>query len=283
MNRFENKVVIVTGSSMGIGKAVATELLERGAKVIINGRDPKRLQLAHEDLLTISPNVSMFAADVSDAQSCDQLIRHAINRFGQLDVLINNAGISMEGELEDVQTDVFRKVIDVNVLGVAFATRAALPWLRESGGSVLFVSSVAGIHGLPSFSPYSCSKMALTGLAESLKIELHGSGVHVGIAYLSFTENDPEKKIYDVKGNLVPQPKNRVDVPTTPPDVVARQILKMIEKRRFKKVFSPLGKLIAFTARICPPLFRLIIRIKYQKYHNDQSSGDVNNLEHGIG
>lgn len=267
---------------MGIGKAVAIELLNRGAKVVINGRNATRLQATHEDLLLVSPNVSMFAADVSDAQACDQLIRHAINRFGQLDALINNAGVSMEGEFEELQPEVFQKVMDVNFLGVALATRAALPWLRKSGGSAVFVSSIAGVYGLPSFSPYSCSKMALTGLAESLKIELHGSGVHVGIAYLSFTQNDPDKKIYDAQGNLIPQPK-RIDVPTTPPDVVARQILKMIEERRFKKIFSPLGMLIAFTARFCPPLFRLIIRLKYQKYINDQSSGEVNKLEHGIG
>ena len=280
-NSFKNKVVIVTGSSMGIGKSVAAELLQSGAKVVINGRNPERLQQTYETLLCNNPDsITMFAADVSNSAECDQLIRHAVNQFGRIDVLINNAGISMEGELEELQADVFQRVMDVNVVGAAFATRSALPWLKRSGGSVLFVSSVAGVYGLPGFSPYSCSKMALTGLAESLHLELHGSGVHVGIAYLSFTQNDPDKKIFDVDGNLIPQPQ-RINMAAMPPDIVARRILKMIIQRRFKQTFSPMGKLIAFTARVCPSLFRLIIRLQYQKYR-DQTSDNVNNLKHGI-
>ena len=152
--------------------------------------------------------------------------------------------------------------------------------LRASGGSVIFISSLAGLYGLPSFSPYSCSKMALTGLAESLRNELHGTGVHVGIAYLSFTENDPEKTIYDASGNIVPLPKRSV-LRAEPVDLVASQILQMIDQRTFKRVFSPMGKLIAFTSRFFPSLFSFLVRQRYRKYRDSQDSDSISNLELG--
>jgi len=281
MNSFNDKVCVVTGSSMGIGRELAIQLLAAGARVIINGTNASRLQKTLDSLQAYGDQVSMCVADVSNIEDCNHLIRHAMNRHGRLDVLINNAGLSMEGELEELQPTVIQRLMDVNLVGPAQTTKIALPLLRETGGSVIFVSSLAGLYGLPSFSPYSCSKMALTGLAESLRNELHGSGVHVGIAYLSFTENDPEKTIYDANGNIIPLPKRTI-VRAEPVELVASQILQMIEQRTFKRVFSPMGKLIAFTSRFFPSLFGLLIRLRYRKYRDSQNADSIDNLEHGI-
>ena len=285
MKSFKDKVCVVTGSSKGIGKEIAIQLLKAGAKVIINGTDPDRLQKTFDSLqayVSTCDQVSMCVADVSSTEDSNRLIRHVLNRHGRLDVLINNAGLSMEGELEEIQPSVFQRLMDVNLVGPAQTTKIALPLLRETSGSVVFISSLAGLYGLPGFSPYSCSKMALTGLAESLRNELHGTGVHVGIAYLSFTENDPEKTIYDANGNIVPIPKRTVMRPE-PVNLVASQILQMVEQRTFKRVFSPMGKLIAFTSRFFPSLFGLLIRLRYRKYRDSQNSDSLENLEHGIG
>ena len=285
MKSFNDKVCVVTGSSMGIGRELANQLLGAGAKVIINGTNASRLQKTLDSLQAhgdYSDQVSMCVADVSNIEDSNRLIRHALNRHGRLDVLINNAGLSMEGELEEIQPSVIQRLMDVNLVGPAQTTKVALPLLRETGGSVIFVSSLAGLYGLPSFSPYSCSKMALTSLAESLRNELYGSGVHVGIAYLSFTENDPEKTIYDANGNVVPLPKRTV-MRAEPVELVASQILQMVEQRTFKRVFSPMGKLIAFASRYCPSLFGLLVRLRYRKYRDSLNSDSIDNLEHGIG
>ena len=137
--------------------------------------------------------MTAIAGDVSKAEDCHQLIEHTIKTFGQIDVLINNAGISMEGSIEDLAPEVFQKVIEVNYLGSIYPTKAAIPYLKKSKGSIIFMGSAAGIRGIPNHAAYSSSKMSLTAIAEALKIELKKSDIHVGLAYVGFTENDEEK------------------------------------------------------------------------------------------
>lgn len=269
---FSNKVIVVTGSSMGIGKEIAVQLASRGASVVLNGRNESRLERAFLSMTGDGRKVSYFAGDVSENSDCQQLIQHAIKKFGRLDVLINNAGISMEGKLEDLNPNVFRKLIDVNVIGAAQVTKAAIPHLKMSRGSLVFVSSVAGLYGLPEFSPYSCSKMAVNALAQSLRMELRESNVHVGVAFPGFTENDPEKMIYDSTGKLIPQPKRAFANPKPVSDV-AREIVQMIEFRREKCFTSKMGWLVDFTSRHCPWLLQFVLRQKYRKYKESTLPG----------
>ncbi len=265
MSEFKGKVVIITGSSMGIGKTVARQLLEAGASVVINGRNQERLDATALQFRSQGFDPLPIAADVSNVDDARLLAQRTLDHFGRIDILINNAGVSMEGELDDLNPDVFRKVIDVNLLGSVNATQGVLPAIRKSGGSVLFISSVAGLSGLPGFSAYSCSKMALTALAQSLRTELHGEGVHVGIAYVGFTQNDPDKQIHNAQGELIPQPA-RDFASAQPVDVVAQRIIQMVERRQFKRVFSPLGKLAAITNWWSPPLLSWFIRHMYARY-----------------
>jgi len=271
MNKLQDKVVIITGSSMGIGKVMAQQILEQGAKVVLNARNEKRLQATYDFFKTKGYPVIAQAGDVSKTEDCQALIDAAVSAFGQIDVLVNNAGISMEGEVVDVAPEVFRKVMEVNYLGTVFPTKAALPHLRSTKGSVIFISSAAGIRGLPRYAVYSSSKMALTALAESMKIELHGSGIHLGIAYVGFTENDEEKTIYDSNGEIIAQPKRNF-IKAEPQAQVAQRIIRMIEKRRFKEVFTPLGKLNAVVNRIAPNLGDIILRKNYFKRWGDKTN-----------
>ncbi|MGB0840362.1 MAG: SDR family oxidoreductase, partial [Chitinophagales bacterium] len=202
----KGKVVIITGSSIGIGRKMAVLMGQKGAKIVLNARNAKRLETTRKALANQGLEVFAVVGDVSKEEDCEQLIKATIAHYGKLDVLVNNAGIAAEGTVEGASPSVFKKVMDVNYLGSVYPTHYALPHLRASKGNVLFISSAAGIHGIPNFAMYSASKMALTALAESLKIELHGTGVHVGIAYVGFTENDSQKTIYDAQGNIVPQP-----------------------------------------------------------------------------
>ena len=242
-----------------------------GARLVLNGRNEKRLATSLAELQGRGAEAIAVTGDISKASDCEALINETIAHFGRLDVLINNAGISMEGKVEELDPEVVKKVMDVNFLGSVYPTQKALPHLRKTKGSIIFIGSAAGIRGLPNYAAYSASKMALTALAESLKIELHGSGVHIGLAYVGFTENDPDKTIYDKDGNIVPQPR-RDFIKAEPPENVARRVINMIEQQRFKQVFTPLGKLNAVMNRWFPSLVERILRNNYQKRQAEEES-----------
>jgi len=254
-----NKIVIITGSSSGLGKAIAKEMANAGAKVVLNGRNEKKLIDTYNEFLNQNFEVIAVSGDVSNPNDCEKIIQTTLEHYKQIDVLINNAGVSMQGTLEEVNIDVFKKVIDVNYLGSVFMTKAALKLLKETKGSILFVSSVAGLGGIPNFSAYSASKMALTALTESLNIELNDAGVHVGIVYLGFVKNDPNKVIFNSDGQIIPQP-NRGVFNAIDSEVVALKIRQIIEKRAFKVVFSPVGKIYNLLHKISPSLLLFIIR-----------------------
>ncbi len=264
METFKNKVAIITGSSMGIGKALAIELAKAGAKVVLNGRNATRLEKMHSEMIAAGYEVIAVSGDVSNIDDCKTLITNTLQNFNKIDIVINNAGLSMEGTVEELSLGVVKKIMDVNYLGVHYLTHLAIPHLKQTKGSVIFAGSVAGIHGLPNYSIYSASKMALTALAESLNIELQSQGVHVGIAYIGFTENDPDKTIYDASGKIIDQP-SRSNFKTQSPTHVAQQIMKMIEKRTYKTVFTPIGKLNAFMARFAPVIIRMVVGNNFKK------------------
>lgn len=261
---FENKVVVITGSSMGIGNQMAWQLARQGAHIVLNGRNAARLEKAGAALEAEGFTVMTVAGDVSKEADCQALIAQAVQEFGQVDILINNAGVSTEGMVTELEGSVFKKIMEVNYLGSVFPTQAALPYLKKSKGSVIFISSVAGIRGIPNYAVYSSSKMALTALAEALRIELADDGVHVGIAYVGFTENHPDKTIYDAQGKLVPQPK-RDFIKAEPVEKVAARVITMIEKKTFKKVFTPLGKLNSVLNKLTPGLVHQVLKRNFTK------------------
>jgi short-subunit dehydrogenase len=260
----QGKVAIITGSSAGIGKALAIALGERGAGIVLNGRNEQKLESTRGALAEQGLRVVAVPGDVSNYEDCRRLVRRAVDHFGKIDILINNAGLAMEGEVEHLHPDTLKKIVEVNFLGAAYITQLAIPHIRATQGNILFISSLAGIHGLPGFSAYSASKMALSALAESLKIELNGTGVHVGVAYVGFTENDPNKTIYRADGQLETLPR-RQNVKVTPVEKVARRLIRKLERRRHKSIFSSLGKILFFTKRLSPALVERILTNSYRR------------------
>jgi NAD(P)-dependent dehydrogenase (short-subunit alcohol dehydrogenase family) len=247
-NYFQNKVVIITGSSRGIGRATALECARRGAIVVLNGRNIERLEKTHAMMEERGYNVLSVSGDVTSVDESLNLINKTVQAFGHLDILINNAGIVSRGGFEDTDPSVFRKIIETNILGSVYTTQFALPYLGKTGGSVVFISSIAGLRGFPMTSPYSASKMALNGIAESLKIEMAGSGVHVGIIYVSFTKNDPEKRVLAADGTM----KEVAPSFQVPQERTARLILRSVKNRRFKTALTPLGKMTCAVQRVAP-------------------------------
>ncbi len=249
----KDKVVLISGSRMGIGKALAFQMAHQGAKIVINARTEEALCQTENELKTLGFEVLAVAGDVSDLADCEAMIQKTIATFGRLDILVNNAGLSAKGSLSEASPTVFAKLIEVNLMGSYYLSYCALPHLLQTKGSVLFVSSVAGIHGLPYHGSYSASKMALTALAETLKIELQGTGVFVGIAYVGFTENDQQKTTFNPQGELEVLPK-RTNVKLTPTAQTADKLIRQIIHREFRVYHSLMGKVSMALYRLSPNL-----------------------------
>lgn len=257
---FQGKVAVITGSSRGIGKAIAFEFARNGARVVLNGRDQAKLTETEDELLKISPHITSVCTDVSSVSGGRLLIENAISKFGRIDFLVNNAGVSIRGNFADLKPEIFKSVYDTNILGAVYPTISAMSHLRLTGGSIVFISSVAGIRGLPSLSAYSSSKMALRALAESIRIEESGHNLHVGLICVGPTEIDEGKTVISADGTeIVLNPRSGKGIQSQ--ETVARAVIRNISKRKFITVLTFMGKLNAFLQPRFPMMVeRLILR-----------------------
>jgi len=238
----------VTGGSRGVGFACARLLVERGAKVVISARGETRLEDSRRKLEDLGGQAVAVAGDVGRWEDAKGMIEAARARFGRLDFLINNAGVSMRGHFSELSPEVIKRVADTNLMGCLYPTAAAMDEIIRNKGSVVFISSIAGLFGLPGASIYCATKKALTGLAESMRLELIPRGVHVGVVYLGFTEHDPEKRLLSADGSLLPP-----DRPAHHTQADAAQlIIRLIEKRKKQIIMTPAGVAGALVYRLSP-------------------------------
>ena len=197
----QNKVVVITGGSSGIGKALAEEFGKRGSKIVITGRKKEALQDALTSLKSKDIEAISIQGDVSKEKDNEVMAQEAIKAFGKIDILINNAGISMRAPFKEVDLGVIRKVMDINYWGAIYATKYCLPEILKNKGSVIGISSIAGFRGLPGRVGYSSSKFALQGFLESLRTELLKTGVHVLTACPGFTASNIRKASLTADGS----------------------------------------------------------------------------------
>lgn len=250
---FTGKVAIVTGSESGVGRETARALCQQGAAVMLNGLHADRLEKTCRSFREAGYQVTACLADVTDYAACERLITETIAKFGQLDIFIANASISMRAYFADMTPEAFRRVLDSNVYGAVYPLKAALPHLIASRGSVTFISSISSLNGMPSGSAYCAGKAALTNLAHTLRLELVDTGLHIGVVHLGFTENDADKRTLDAAGQPVPI-AYRPQSWQKPQTEVAAIILKHIRRRRKRTVVSALGQLIAVVHKYLPRL-----------------------------
>jgi meso-butanediol dehydrogenase / (S,S)-butanediol dehydrogenase / diacetyl reductase len=188
MNRFEGKVVIVTGAGSGIGAATARRFLREGAFVAVNGRREHKL---HETIAGFDAAKSLIhPGDVSDEAYMKRLVEDTVTRFGKLDVLVNNAGFAIFGPFEQTTTEVWRKTMGTDLDGVFFGAREALPHLLKTKGSIVNLSSTSGLGGDWGMSAYNAAKGAVTNFTRALALEYGSRGVRINAVAPSFTSTE---------------------------------------------------------------------------------------------
>jgi short-subunit dehydrogenase len=248
---YKDKTVVVTGGTEGIGKALVEMLLAQGAKVATCGRNHDKiyaLQAAYP-----SAPLHTMVADVSVENDCRRFMETTIKVFGGIDVLINNAGVSMRALLKESSVDVIKKVMDINFYGTVYCTKYALESIIERKGTIVGVSSIAGYRGLPGRGGYSASKFALQGWLEALKTELMADGVHVMWVCPGFTTSNIRNAALNNKGQShgeTPMDEGKM----MSAEECSKHILKAVEKKKRTLVLTFTGKRTVFMQKFFPKL-----------------------------
>ncbi len=263
MSFFKDKIVVITGGSDGIGKALIEQLIPLGARIATCGRNHDKLYNLQMQYSTVM--LHAVACDVSNENECRRFIESTIDTFGGIDILINNAGISMRSLFSDVNMDVMRKVMEINFFGALYCTRYAMTSILERKGSIVGVSSIAGYRGLPGRSGYSASKFALQGFLESLRTELLETGVQVMWVCPGFTASNIRNAALTASGSTQgSSPLEEGSLMSA--EECATRILRGIERRRRTLVLTFGGKAQIFINKFMPRLAdRLTYRFFFKK------------------
>jgi len=248
----KNKVVIITGASSGIGRALAKEFASKGAQLSLGARRTELLQDLQSELTETT--ILINKTDVSIEEDCKSLIDATIKRFGRIDILINNAGISMRALFEEVDLKVIKQLMDVNFYGTVYCSKYALPYLLETKGSLVGVISIAGFVGLPGRTGYSASKFAIRGFLDTVRIENLKKGLHVLVAAPGFTASEVRKSALSTDGTQQGEtPRDESKMMSS--EECAQHIVKAVEKRKRELILTfTEGKLTVFLGKFFPSL-----------------------------
>lgn len=247
----KDKVVIVTGATSGIGESCARVFGKAGAKIVITGRNQEKLDAGKSKLEAEGIVVLAISADAGVIADNERMAKTVLAEFGKIDILINNAGISMRALFENLDFDVFHKVMDTNFWGTVYATKFCLPSILENKGTVIGISSINGFRGTPARTAYTASKYAMNGFFESLRTEVMKKGVHVLVACPGFTASNIRKNALTAHGSSQGEsPRDESKMMSS--DEVAEEILGATLKRKRDLVLTTQGKLLKFLNKWMP-------------------------------
>ncbi|MEN9696979.1 MAG: hypothetical protein RLZ56_400 [Bacteroidota bacterium] len=249
MANFKDKVVVITGGSDGIGKALVQQFLTLGAKVATCGRNAQKL----DQLMTEIQSQQLFTmqVDVVNQAQDEAFVQAVLDKWGSIDILINNAGISMRALVTEVSVETLKNVMDINFWGTVYTTKAALPAVLKANGVIVGVSSIAGYRGLPGRSGYSASKYALNGWLEALRTELFGSGTHVMWVCPGFTSSNIRNAALNKDAQA--QGESPMDEGAMmSSEECAQHIINAIDKRKRSLVLTFTGKRTVFMNKFFP-------------------------------
>jgi len=258
MQTLKDKVVIITGASSGIGLAAAKAFAAEGSKLVIAARNLERLNILKAEL-SEKTEVICVQTDVSVEEDCENLIEQSVAKYGKIDILINNAGISMRALFKDLNLSVIKNLMDVNFWGTVYCTKYALPWILVAQGSVVGVISIAGFKGLPARTGYSASKFAVYGFLDTLRIEHLKDNLHVMIFAPGFTASSIRERALVADGTAQgATPREESKMMTA--DECAKHLVNGIKKRKAQVILTFIGKLTVTLNKFFP---RLVDRLEY--------------------
>ena len=252
MNALKDNVTIITGASTGIGENLACQLAQQGASLVITARRLNELNRVADKVRSFGGKVITVSADVSNADECKKIIDTAIQEFGRIDTLINNAGMTMWAKFADIKdVSMLERIMQVNYMGAVYCTHFALPHLLATRGRLVGVASLTGLVGVPTRTGYAASKHAMRGFFDSLRIELAEDGVSVTMIYPGFVATGIRENATGADGKPAKiDPVNKADVMSA--EACAAIIIRAIESRKREEIMTMKGKLGQWLKLIAP-------------------------------
>ena len=265
----KDKIVIITGASSGIGKSLAIEFAKRGANLVLAARQYVTLcEITDELINQYGIKAIAVQCDVSKEEDCEHLIKQTLTTYGQIDALINNAGISMRALFVDADLEVLKTVMDVNFWGTVYCTKYALPEILKTKGTVVGVSSIAGYKGLPGRTGYSASKFAMNGFLDTLRVENLKTGVNVLTACPGFTTSNIRNRSLDKSGKQQGESTMQEEKMMSSEEV-AKIIADGVENRARTLIMTGQGKLMVFLNKFVP---NLVDKLVYNTIAKEKNS-----------
>jgi short-subunit dehydrogenase len=254
----KDKIVLITGGSSGIGKALAFEFGRKGSRVVITARNEDRLRDVETELNEHGIEALAIPADSSKLSDNEKIIKKVVEQFGRLDVLINNAGISMRALFEDLDLEVFERLMNINFNGAVYMTKCALPHILKSGGSIVGISSINGHRGTPARTAYTASKFAMNGFFEALRTEVMKRGVHILVVSPGFTSSNIRNAALNAEGRSQGEsPRNESKMMSS--EEAARRIYRAVVKRKRDLVLTRKGKMAVFLNKFVPGILDRVV------------------------
>lgn len=259
MKEFSDKVIIVTGASEGIGRALCLELAGQGPKLAVAARNEGRLVELKSELERRGAEVLVVPTDVSDPDQCRAVIEKTVEKWGRIDVLVNNAGITLWTRVEDIEdVSVFERIMKTNYLGAVHCTYYALPHLKKVKGRIAATASALAFLPAPTHSAYCGSKYAMIGFFDTLRAELHGTGVSVTVIAPGFVKSEIHARALDRHGKPLGKSPVEKDI-YMPAEKAAIMIARALEKRKRLLIMDPKVRLARWMAIISPRLVETIM------------------------
>lgn len=246
-----SKVAIITGGSSGIGQALTLKYAKEGYSVAFTGRNKERMEATEKELETLGAPYLSLHLDAASETDNEKMVEQTVSKFGQVDVLVCNAGISMRALFEDLDLDVFKQLMDINFYGSIYAVKYALPHILKSKGSIIAISSINGWRSTPARSAYSSSKFAMQGFFESLRTEVMSRGVHVLVVCPGFTSSNIRNVALTADGKAQGEsPRDEQKMMSS--EEVANRTYKAQQRRKRDLILTFQGKLAVTLNKLIP-------------------------------
>jgi short-subunit dehydrogenase len=252
---FALKTIVLTGASAGIGRSLSISLAQQGAHLVLAARNQEALEETLAACTKQGGKAIAVPTDVTQPEACQRLIEEAISAFGQIDVLVNNAGISMLTRFDEVtDLSIFEQVMQVNYLGAVYCTHYALPYLKANRGLLVAISSVCGKTAVPTRTGYVASKHAMQGFFDTLRIELRGSGVDVLVVSPGFVATDIRQRALGANGQPLGQSPRDESKGNMSVGECVHQIVWAMERRKREHIMTLKGKVTPWGKLLLPEL-----------------------------